>query len=142
MKSLSWGFCRVNFKFLLIVTYLLLLIYLLLFDIRVGKNILKLQETLGAWRFHFQPSTQRSQICYNTKPFGYFWLNIYDVKFFHSRECHTVNIAVGDLSDTCLLLFLNEKHATENKHLLRIYAVVDQVTRTPKRYDSYFLYLG
>ena len=146
MKSLSWGFCRVNFKLLLIYYLFIIYLFIYLFIIwyEYDQEYIKIirNASPGAWRFPLQPSTQRSQICYNTKLFGYFRLNIYNVKLFHSWEWHIVNIAIGDFSDTRLLFFLNKIHATENKHLLQIYAILNKVTGTPKRYDLYFLYLG
>ena len=51
---------------------------------------------------------------------------------FYSRECHTTNATVGDLSNTCVFLLVNKINATANKHQLGIYAVVNQVTLRPK----------
>ena len=51
---------------------------------------------------------------------------------FYPRECHVADATVGDLSNTRVLLLVNKIYATENKHLLGIYAVVNQVTLRPK----------
>ena len=63
-----------------------------------------------------------------------FWCQI-----FYSRECHTTNATVGDLSNTRVLLLVNKIYATENKHLLGIYAVVNQVTLRPKEIIHMFV---
>ena len=47
------------------------------------------------------------------------------------HKCHC-----GDLSNTRVLRLVNKTHATENKHLLGIYAVVNQVTLRPKEIFS------
>ena len=46
---------------------------------------------------------------------------------------------VSDLSNTRVLLFVNNKNATENKRLLEIYAVVNQVTSRPKQKIQMFV---
>ena len=61
---------------------------------------------------------------------------------FYSRECHTTNATVGDLSNTCFLLLVNKMNATENKHLLEIYAVVNQLTLRPKKIIHMFVIQG
>ena len=55
----------------------------------------------------------------------------FDVKFFYSQEFHTRNVTVGDIPNTRVLHLVNKIDATENKHLLEIYAVVNQVTLRP-----------
>ena len=45
---------------------------------------------------------------------------------FDSQECHTANAT--DLSKTRVLILVNKIYTMENKRLLGIYAVVNQVT--------------
>ena len=61
---------------------------------------------------------------------------------FYSRECHTTNVTVGDLSNTRVLLLVNKVYATDNKHLIGIYAVVNQVTLPPKEIIHMFVTWG
>ena len=44
----------------------------------------------------------------------------------------TVKGAVTDLSNTRVLLLVNKIYTTDNKYLLGIYAIVNQVTLRPK----------
>ena len=66
-----------------------------------------------------------------------FWRQI-----FYSREFHTTNATVGDLSNTRILLLVNKIYVTENKSLLGIYAVMNQVTLRPKEIIHVFFYKG
>ena len=61
----------------------------------------------------------------------FFWRQI-----FYSREFHTTNATVGDLSNTRVLLLVNKIYALENKHLFGIYTVVNQVTLRRKEICS------
>ena len=56
-----------------------------------------------------------------------FWRQI-----IYSWECHTANATAADLSNTRVLLLVNKIYTTENKYLIGIYAIVNQVTLRPK----------
>ena len=49
------------------------------------------------------------------------------------------NATAGNLSNTSVLLLVNKMYSTENKHLLGIYAVVNQVTLPPKEIIQMFV---
>ena len=59
---------------------------------------------------------------------------------FDSRDCQTAIATV--VSNTRVLLLVNKTYTTENKHLLGIYAVVNQVTLCPKVMMHMFVTLG
>ena len=68
---------------------------------------------------------------------------------FYSREYYTANATASDLSNKCVLILVKKIYTTEYKHLLGIYAVVNQVTLRPMEmtdmfdsYDSYLRWLG
>ena len=71
------------------------------------------------------------------------FFNIFGISFwrqiFYSRECHTANATVGDLSNTRVLLLVDKTYTDENNHLLGIYTVVRQVTLRPKRIIHMFV---
>ena len=64
-------------------------------------------------------------------------------KFFDVKFCIlenvTTNATVGDLSNTRVLLLINKINATENRHLLGIYAVINQVTLCPNKIIHMFV---
>ena len=76
----------------------------------------------------FKPNIWRGQI---------FWSQIC-----YSREFHTVNVIVTDLSNTYILLLVNKKYTTENKDVLGIYVVVNLVTLRPKDMIQMFVTYG
>ena len=65
----------------------------------------------------------------------------FDIKFFILENVipQIANATVDDLSSMCILLFVNKIYATENEHLLGIYAVVKQITLRPKEFKCSLL---
>ena len=65
----------------------------------------------------------------------------FDIKFFILENVipQIANATVDDLSSMCILLFVNKICATENEHLLGIYAVVKQITLRPKEFKCWLL---
>ena len=59
---------------------------------------------------------------------------------FDSRDCQTAIATV--VSNTRVLLLVNTTYTTENKHLLGIYAVVNQVNLCSKEMIHMFVTLG
>ena len=61
-----------------------------------------------------------------------FWSQVFD-----SRDCQIAIATV--VSNMQILLLVNKTYTTENKHLLGIYAVVNQVTLCPKEMMHMFV---
>ena len=58
---------------------------------------------------------------------------------FYSWECHSANDTAIVPSNTRVLLLISKIYTTENKHMLGIYAVVNQVTLSPKEMIHMFV---